>query len=163
MKSEAELDKSLELFLLRLGEFADKDEAFDFGQWLEMYCYDNVGIIWFGKQFGFLKDSIDYGNYIHAVHLALPFLHVLAASPAYVRPFLMLGAVTVPKLLKAVIAVDGIKKTAEKETYEAQARTLEATNKRPDMTSALLNVMRERGEKNNFGIREIVSESWTAV
>lgn len=151
------------LFIERLNEFAEKEEAFDFGTWLEMYCYDNVGIIWFGKPFGFLKDRHDYGNYIQAVHNALPFLHVLAAAPAYVRPFLMLGAVAVPKLLKAVIAVDGVRKTAEKETAEAQARSLEATSKRPDMVSAMLNIVRDKGEKNNFGIREIVSESWTAV
>jgi hypothetical protein len=115
------------------------------------------------SHFGFLKDSIDYGGYITAVHKAMPFLAILAMSPVYVRPFLMMSALVVPSLFKAVLAVDGVKKTAERETYEAQARTNETTAKRVDMTSQLLGIVRDKGEKNNFGLREIVSENWTAV
>lgn len=163
LKSEPNLDETGKLFLQRLDEFSDRGEEFDFGLWLEMYCYDNIGVVFFGKQFGFLKDSIDYGGYIMAVHKALPFLAIIAMAPTYIRPFLMTGAIAIPKLFKAVLAVDGIKKTAERETYEAQARTEEATAKRVDMTSQLLGIVREKGEKSNFGLREIVSENWTAV
>lgn len=35
-KNEAALDETLELFMERLGGFADRSEAFDFGLWLEM-------------------------------------------------------------------------------------------------------------------------------
>jgi hypothetical protein len=128
-----------------------------------MLCYDNIGVVFFGKQFGFLKDCIDYQDYIKSVHLAMPFLHVLASAPAYLRPSLAAGAACVPKLLKALIAADGIKKTAEKETHEAQARTQADAAKRADVTSALLGVMREKGEKNDFGLDEIISENWTAM
>jgi hypothetical protein len=163
LKSEPALDETRELFIQRLDEFAHRNEEFDFGLWLEMYAYDNIGVVFFGKQFGFLKDSIDYGGYINAVHKALPFLAILAMAPAYARPFLMVGAVIVPSLLKAVIAVDGVKKTAERETYAAQARTEEASAKRVDMTSQMLGIVRDKGEKNNFGVNEIISENWTAV
>jgi len=163
LKSESELNATGDLFIQRLDEFADRGEEFNFGLWLEMYCYDNIGVIFFGQQFGFLKDSTDYGDYIAAVHKSMPFLHILASSPAYIRPFLMIGAAAIPSMLKAVIAVDGVKKTAERETYGAQARTKEATAKRADMTSQMLGIVREKGAKNNFGVREIVSENWTAV
>jgi hypothetical protein len=36
LKNEPGLDETLELFLERLGSFADSNEAFDFGLWLEM-------------------------------------------------------------------------------------------------------------------------------
>jgi hypothetical protein len=36
LKSEGELDTTLNLFMKRIGEFADKNQAFDFGFWLEM-------------------------------------------------------------------------------------------------------------------------------
>lgn len=36
LKSEAMLDEMLELFMQRLGGFAERGEAFDFGLWLEM-------------------------------------------------------------------------------------------------------------------------------
>jgi hypothetical protein len=163
LKSEPELDKSINLFVQRLDEFADRNEEFDFGMWLEMFCYDNIGIVFFGNQFGFLRDSIDYGGYIKAVHNAMPFMAILAMSPVYIRPFLMVGAFAVPSLFNAVLAVNGVKKTAERETYEAQARTEETSAKRVDMTSQLLGIVREKGEKNNFGLREIVSENWVAV
>ncbi|KAH6213187.1 hypothetical protein HBI40_217160 [Parastagonospora nodorum] len=163
LKSESELNATGDLFIQRLNEFADRGEEFNFGLWLEMYCYDNIGVVFFGQQFGFLKDSIDYGGYIAAVHKSMPFLHILASSPAYIRPFLMIGAVAIPSMLKAVTAVDGVRQTAERETYGAQARTEEATAKRVDMTSQMLGIVREKGAKNNFSVREIVSENWTAV
>jgi hypothetical protein len=163
LKSESELNATGELFIQRLGEFADRGEEFNFGLWLEMYCYDNIGVVFFGQSFGFLKDSIDFGGYISAVHRSMPFLHILASAPAYIRPFLMICAIAIPSMLKAVLAVDGVRKTAERETYEAQARTEEATAKRVDMTSQMLGIVREKGEKNNFSVREIVSENWTAV
>jgi hypothetical protein len=163
LKSEPELDKTVSLFMQRLGEFADTKKAFDFGLWLEMYAWDNIGVVFFGKQFGFMRDRIDYGNYIESVHQAMPFLNLLASAPGYVRPFLMGGAACVPKLLRAVLAVNNVKKTAEREAYEAQARSEADNAKRVDIDSVLLGVMREKGEKNNFGIREVVSENWTAV
>jgi hypothetical protein len=163
LKSEPALDGTVNLFIRRLDEFANRSEEFDFGLWLEMYAYDNIGVVFFGKQFGFLKDSIDYGGYIQAVHKSMPFLALLSMAPTYIRPLLMVGALTVPSLLKAVIAVDEVKKTAQRETYAAQARTEEASIKRVDMTSQMLGVVREKGEKNNLGVNEIISENWTAV
>jgi hypothetical protein len=163
LKSEPALDEARNVFIQRLDEFADKNEEFDFGLWLEMYAYDNIGVVFFGKQFGFLRDSVDYGGYIDAVHKAMPFLNTLAASPPYTRPLLMIGALAVPSLLKAVIAVDGVKKTAQRETYAAQARTDEASANRVDMTSQMMGIVREKGEKSNFGVNEIVSENWVAV
>jgi hypothetical protein len=38
LKNEPGLDKTLELFLARLDSFADSNEAFDFGIWLEMWA-----------------------------------------------------------------------------------------------------------------------------
>lgn len=163
LQSESALDDTVTLFIKRLDEFAEKATSFDFGFWLEMYCYDNIGVVFFGKQFGFLRNSIDYGGYIQAVHKALPFLHILATAPTYLRPVLTTGAIIVPKLLKALIAADGIKKTAERETYDAEARAKEDTAKRTDMTSKLLNIVNEKGDRVQFGLREVVSENWTAV
>lgn len=128
-------------------------------------CTAMIISVWyfFGKQFGFMKNSVDYGGYIQAVHKALPFLHVVASAPTYIRLFLTTGAIVIPKLLEALLAADGIKKTAERETYDAQAGAAEDVTKRTDMTSKLLNVVREKGAKNNFGLREVVSENWIAV
>lgn len=36
LKNEGALDETMNLFMQRIGEFADQNEAFDFGLWLEM-------------------------------------------------------------------------------------------------------------------------------
>ncbi|KAF2852622.1 cytochrome P450 [Plenodomus tracheiphilus IPT5] len=162
--SEPKLDTTVSLFTNRLAEFADSNTNLDFGLWLEMYAFDNIGVVFFGKQFGFLQHRFDHGGYINAVHHAMPFLHVLASAPAYARPLLMGGAVLVPGLLKAVIAIGGVKRTAVRETGEARGRAEEDTGRRVDVTSLLLGIMREKGDKGGmFGFDEIVSENWVAV
>jgi hypothetical protein len=127
------------------------------------YSFDSVGVAFFGQAFGFLKDSIDYNNYIHSVHLAMPFLTLLTVTPYYVRPFLLLVAVCIPRLLKAVLAVEDIKKNAIIETKTATERSLEVTGKRPDLLSQLLAIVQEKGEKVNYSHREITSDMWVAM
>jgi hypothetical protein len=127
------------------------------------YAFDNVGVALFGQAFGFLKDSIDYHNYIHSIHLAMPFLTLLTVTPSYIRPILLLVAVCIPKLLKAVLAIEDIKKAAIAETKAAMDRSLEVTGKRPDLTSQLLAIVQEKGEKVNYSHKEITSDMWVGV
>lgn len=127
------------------------------------YAYDNIGAVFFGEQFGFLEHSHDHGNYIRAVHLAMPFLSVVTMAPVYLRPFILAGATAIPKLLKAVIAVDGIRRTAVRETKTGMARSAEATSKRYDVLSQLVAIVQEKGEKVNFTQKEVTSEMWTGV
>lgn len=127
------------------------------------YSFDNVGVALFGQAFGFLKDSIDYRKYIHSVHLAMPFLTLLTVTPSYFRPFLLLVAVCIPSLLKAVLAVEDIKKSAIVETKAAMERTVEVTGKRPDLMSQLLAIVQEKGEKVNYTHKEITSDMWVGM
>lgn len=119
--------------------------------------------MFFGDQFGFLENSCDHGNYIRSIHLAMPFLSVVSNAPVYVRPLLMVGAAAIPKLLKAVLAVDGILKTAIRETKKGMERSAEATSKRYDIISQLLYIAQENGRKANFTHHEVTIEMWTAV
>jgi hypothetical protein len=180
-KNEPGMDAILELFMERLGSFADGKEAFDFGLWLEMlvvyyqriiivpvltllrYSFDNVGVALFGQAFGFLKNSIDYHDYIHSVHLAMPFLTLLTVTPYYIRPFLLLVAVCIPRLLKAVLAIEDIKKSAIVETKNAMDRSLEVTGKRPDLLSQLLAIVQDKGKKVNYTHKEITSDMWVGM
>lgn len=127
------------------------------------YSFDNIGVAFFGQAFGFVRDSVDYNGYIHAVHLAMPFLTLLTVTPYYVRPFLLLVAVCIPKLLRAVLAVEDIKKTAIKETKMATERSLEVTGKRPDVVSQLLSIVQEKGSKVNYSHKEITSDMWVGM
>jgi hypothetical protein len=93
----------------------------------------------------------------------MPFLTLLTVTPYYMRPFLLLVAVCIPRLLKAVLAIEDIKKTAIRETRTAMERALEVTEKRPDVLSQLLAIVQDRGEKVNYTHKEITSDLWVAM
>lgn len=93
----------------------------------------------------------------------MPFLTLLTVTPYYTRPFLLFVAVCIPKLLRAVLAVEDIKKTAIKETKKATERSLEVTGNRPDVVSQLLAIVQDRGEKVNYSHREITSDMWVGM
>lgn len=93
----------------------------------------------------------------------MPFLTLLTVTPYYVRPFLLLVAVCIPRLLKAVLAIEDIKKSAIVETNAALERSHDVTGKRPDLMSQLLAIVQERGEKVNYSHREITSDMWVGM
>jgi hypothetical protein len=93
----------------------------------------------------------------------MPFLTLLTVTPNYARPFLLLVAVCIPRLLKAVLAIEDIKKSAIRETNSALERTLEVTGKRPDLLSQLLAIVQDKGEKVNYSHKEITSDMWVGM
>lgn len=116
----------------------------------------------FGREgFGFLETSSDYGNYISAVHKAMPLLSVVAMAPSYVRTFLLTLAATIPSLLRAVLAVDDIRKNAVRETAAVMAR--HSDSKRHDILSRLLEMVEKTGGKSGLTHHEVVGEMWIAV
>lgn len=140
--------------------------------WGFRYAYDVVGAVFFGKQFGFLEDRHDYGNYIRSVHQAMPILSVVAQAPSYVRPLLLLGAVAVPRLFKAVMAVDQIKKNAIKSASAASANSTAHISSKHDVLSQLLTMVREHAkeaekeetkEKLLLTRKEVNSEMFTGM
>jgi hypothetical protein len=46
------VDQSADVFFRRLGEFADRDAAFNMGEWFQFYAFDVIGQITYGQRFG---------------------------------------------------------------------------------------------------------------
>lgn len=161
LKNEPLIDQNVDMLVERLNGYVDRKEKLDLGLWLEMYCYDNIGSVFFGKPFGFLETSSDFGNYITAVHTAMPFLSVVSMAPAYARSLLLVAATAIPSLLRAVLSVDNIRKASARETEEAMAR--KSDFQRQDLLSKLLEVMRKSGGKSELTHHEVIGESWVAV
>ncbi len=84
-------------------------------------------------------------------------------TPHYFRPILMACAVTVPKLLKAVIAVGGIRKIAIQNTNQQMLNTETTTSKRHDILAQLLTIVHEKGEKVNLTHNDATAEMWTGM
>ncbi|XPT01005.1 hypothetical protein M3J09_010149 [Ascochyta lentis] len=161
LKNEELMNRNVTMLLDRLDGFVERAEEVDLGLWLEMYAYDNIGSVFFGKPFGFLESSSDHGGYIAAVHKAMPFLSVVSMAPSYARSALMVVAAAVPSLLRAVLAVDDIRKTAVRETEEAMAR--KSDSQRHDMLTRLLKVVEDAGDKTGVTHHEVTGEMWVAV
>jgi hypothetical protein len=125
------------------------------------FSFDSVGAVFFGSPFGFLETDSDYGNYIAAVHTAMPLNSVIAMAPLWVRSYLLQIGVMIPKVLKAIVAADGIRQTAVRETVIAQERTSDTNANRTDVLSQLLSIMREK--KDCLTTKEIHVEMWAAV
>lgn len=155
------MDDNVNKFIERLDGYATRAEKADFGLWLGMYAYDNVGSVSFGKAFGFLEHSTDHGNYIAAGHKALPFLSIISMAPRYCQPILMALAAFVPSLLRAILCVDGIRKTAIREMEAAMAR--DRDTKQHHTLAQLLAIVEEKGGKAGITHREVTGEMWVAV
>lgn len=161
LKNEALMDQNVNMLIERLDGFVERKEEVDLGLWVEMYAYDNIGSVFFGKPFGFLETSSDHGGYIAAVHKAMPFLSVISMTPSYARTLLMIAAAAVPSLLRAVLAVDNIRKTAVRETRNAMNRKSDV--QRHDMLTRLLQITEKPGEKHGITHHEVTGEMWVAV
>lgn len=125
------------------------------------FSFDSVGAVFFGQPFGFLETSSDYGNYIAAVHTAMPMSSVIAMAPLWCRGYLLQMGVMIPKVFKAIMAVDGIGQTAVRETGVAPEKRAEADMHRTDVLSQLLGIMREK--RDSLSIEKIHVEMWAAV
>ena len=161
LKNETQMDQNVNMLIERLDGFVKRGEEVDLGLWVEMYAYDNIGSVFFGEPFGFLETSSDHGGYIAAVHTAMPFLSVISMTPSYARTLLMIAAAAVPSLLRAVLAVDNIRKTAVRETEKASKRKSDV--QRHDMLTRLLQTIEKSGEKHGITHHEVTGEMWVAV
>jgi hypothetical protein len=115
--------------------------------------------------FGFMKNAHDYGGYIHALDLLLPFIAVACVSSTYMRPFILLSGAMIPRVFNALKALKHIE-TASEECV-AQRQRLLATNKSPkpqDMLQGFFEIMHKRSNiKADFGLTEVKMKAYGAL
>jgi hypothetical protein len=61
LDSEVYVDQCSDVFLQRLGEMAQAGQAVDLGHWLQMYAFDVVTELFYGKAFGLMEARQDFG------------------------------------------------------------------------------------------------------
>ena len=64
---EPAVDACSNLFIDRLGPFADSGQSFDLGIWLEYYAFDVVGEMTFSKRMGFLEQGKDVDGMLRGI------------------------------------------------------------------------------------------------
>lgn len=94
LKSESYIDECSRLFIRKLGDLADRAQSFDLGQWLQIYAFDVIGELYFGRMFGFMETGQDYQSLIYSLDVLNPLITSLAVLAIYARPFIQLSAIT---------------------------------------------------------------------
>ncbi|OAL00128.1 cytochrome P450 [Phaeosphaeriaceae sp. SRC1lsM3a] len=163
LKSEMYINKVSELFLQRLDEHASRNEVMDLGHWLQMYAFDVIGEIFFGKMFGFLHNSEDHGAYIASLDALVPLLCVIAIAPRHLRPFIGALMAIVPAAVAAAKSLDSIRTAALAAVGGRMKSIRDGSSQRGDMMSQLFDIVHEKGEKVNFSHREVTLESYSAM
>lgn len=163
LKSEEYLDGCINLFIERLGEYADVQKAIDLGHWLQMFAFDVIGEIFFGRMFGFMEESHDHESLIASLDTLMPPLCVMAIAPVYLRPFILISSLFIPGARKSGKAVGIIEEKARICVAERLGHIQDGLELRNDLLSHLLQIRDEKGEKINFSTNEVILESWIAI
>ena len=166
LKSEDYIDQCSLMFIQKLGEFADRAQPFDLGQWLQMYAFDVIGELYFGRMFGFMETGKDYHSLIHSLDVLNPLLASLAVSATYARPLIQLSAIAFSSIRSALKSIDHVVQTAKACVTQRQHELKIAEGGqllRQDLLQQMMCIMQEHGEKVDFGIGEVQYEAYVAL
>jgi hypothetical protein len=64
---EDSVDSCSQLFMQKLGQFADQRKSMDLGAWLQYYAFDVIGELSFAKKLGFLEKGEDVDGMMEAI------------------------------------------------------------------------------------------------
>ncbi|CAK7201538.1 hypothetical protein SEUCBS139899_004244 [Sporothrix eucalyptigena] len=165
-RSEESIDLCTAVLLEQMTKYAQSGATLDMAAWAQMYAFDVVGQLFFSRMFGFLEAGHDHRGYIRSLDLLLPILCAASVMPTYLRTvFLMGGALIQPRVLKALTSLKDIDNAAEQCIVDRHAQ-LEAGQKdesEKDILASLFSVMREKGDKVDFGRTEVKVEVYVAL
>ncbi|KAJ5461817.1 uncharacterized protein N7458_003369 [Penicillium daleae] len=77
------VDRCADIFVNRLGDFADSKKIFNLGHWFQCYAFDVIGNITFGERFGFLDRGDDIDGAIEAVHKVMVYSTLVGVYPEW--------------------------------------------------------------------------------
>ncbi|RAR14700.1 pisatin demethylase [Stemphylium lycopersici] len=162
LQNEDAIDGCTMLLMQKLKELAVKKNV-DLGHWIELYAYETIGHVIFGRTLGFLESGTDVDSFIEAVDNCVPFLHMIAVAPSYIRSTLMLVAMCIPGMLKRLLAIRATTTEAKHQTQVRLQRSTEETENHNDILSQLLRTVHEKGAENDFTHKEVTLESWAGI
>jgi hypothetical protein len=114
--------------------------------------------------FGFMDKARDHAGYIRALDLLIPFIAVACVSPSYLRNLVLISGAMIPRVYKALSALKHLEVASEACVTKRQELLADGEDdKHDDMLSRFFDVMREQGEKKDFGVTEVKMEVYGAL
>ncbi|GME65169.1 Pisatin demethylase [Neofusicoccum parvum] len=157
LENEKYMDTVTDLFMQRMGDLADKGAVFDISEWVHWYTFDIIGELFFGRMFGFLRESKDIGGYIAAVDIILPHAIRAAVLPKALRPLQILLFPFSARFRHGVSVFNALTAVSKRLVDDRVA----AGKGRPDMLEKLLDVARTKAPA--FDMSDVYTESYTAI
>ncbi|KAI2477912.1 CypX Cytochrome P450 [Pyrenophora tritici-repentis] len=160
---EDSVDKCVQMLMEKLAESATRTTAIDISQWFQWYSFDVIGELFFSRMFGFLEGAYDHGGNIHALDLLIPFIAVACASPAFLRPLVLISGAMIPRVFQALKALKHIENASESCVADRQ-RLIESgeADEKEDMLQSFFRIMQNKGRQKDFGITEVKMEVYGA-
>jgi len=125
------------------------------------YAFDVVGELFFGQQFGFMRNEHDYGHYIESLDTLLPGIALPCVLPSYLRPLHSTLGLLFPTIRKSISGFDEIR-AAGRHWTNVRRNQLKAGSMtgRVDLLDKLFKI-KER--KVGFDIPDIENEACVAM
>ncbi|OJJ06598.1 hypothetical protein ASPVEDRAFT_45955 [Aspergillus versicolor CBS 583.65] len=160
VKFEHFIDVCTELFMTRMGEFAQQQEPVNLATWVQWYAFDVIGELYFSSMFGFMRGRCDVRNYIASLDTLLPVLCSASVMPAYARtPFLASGVLlsSVRKVLKALTNIEQASATCVRERLQSRS---DEDHSRADILNKLLEIHKHKGGQQDFMMTDVQTEAY---
>lgn len=125
------------------------------------YTFDVIGELFFGQQFGFMRDEHDYGQYIESLDTLLPGIALSCVLPSYLRPFHSTLGLLFPTIRKSISGFDEIRAAGRHWANVRQNQMNAGTvARRVDLLDKLFKIKEGKG---GFGIPDIQNEACVAM
>lgn len=125
------------------------------------YTFDVIGELFFGQQFGFMRDEHDYGRYIESLDTLLPGIALSCVLPSYLRPFHSTLGLLFPTIRKSISGYNEIRAASKYWTgfRQQQMQTVTAA-RRVDLLDKFFQI---KESKSEFGVLDIQNEACVAM
>jgi hypothetical protein len=124
------------------------------------YTFDVIGELFFGRQFGFMRDQHDYGRYIQTMDTLLPGLVLSCVLPAWLRSFHSTVGMLFPTIRASIRGFDEIRQAGMYWTDVRRQQMQAGTMERVDLLDKFFKIMES---KDGWDIPDIQNEACVAM
>lgn len=164
LESEKAIDSCTQLFRETMRDFARQNSVVDLGLWINMYAFDVLGELFYGKMFGCMSERRDIGNYMKAIDSLLPAFTIGGTVPSYLtKKYLLSTILFSPYVRGALGAVKHIEHASETAVKRRKQEVEENKDDKRDMLRKMLEINADRGEEIDFTYRHICVESHSSI
>lgn len=166
VRLESSIDKCIEQLTEKLSECAHTEGSIDLATWVQWYAFDAIGQLFFSRAFGFLRHGHDHAGYIRALDLLVPTITVACVMPGYLRPLFLISGALLPQIPKALRALKHIEDASEAcvaERQQLHSHMASSAQAPTDMLEGFFTIMRQKGERVDFGLTEVKMEAYGAL